>query len=529
MSSNASNATNNEVFVYTGEGGAAVPRDVVRVRVNPTVTSIPSHAFANRTITEVELCEGLVEIGDGSFGWCGNSITKINIPISLRWINNCAFWNSLRCPIRLHDGIESIGEGAFAYCIFTNFRVPPLITEIPQYMIDGCKSMFSLELPKDVTEIGNEALTSCYCLRNVAFPPNADVGYNIFIEEGMEMTDLQQLFGSEAQIITALQLRFNGLPIHSIVYYHSYQEGVLQILIAAINMRLGLHRTSGNELDLTGNQQDCLGMTPLHILTCSSIHDLELYRVIVEKYPANLITEDRWGALPLLYAFWGAAPTVIIQFLLESYRSLYPDHVFNWTLMVETMGRCDTPTESIENLLRVRQMHFPEQPLDWVYLLNKFAEPSSRIYEAPFQERMRFLFTRGMSSRVKALPFEVWRDHIMNVIQTAEFKQRKSGNSDILHRIQANIIHFEDELPKLKEITTILELALWKLRMNENGHQDMATHDSNVRRQCRTTCGADVVIFHVLPYLTAVVDEESDSYVESDSDSTSDDESSDTM
>jgi hypothetical protein len=70
-------------------------------------------------------------------------------------------------------------------------------------------------------------------------------------------------------------------------------------------------------------------MTPLHILACSSVHDLELYHLIVEKYPTNLITEDRWGALPLLYAFWGAAPTEIIQFLLESYQSLYPSHVFN--------------------------------------------------------------------------------------------------------------------------------------------------------------------------------------------------------
>jgi hypothetical protein len=56
-------------------------------------------------------------------------------------------------------------------------------------------------------------------------------------------------------------------------------------------------------------------MTPLHILACSSVHDLEVYRVIIEKYPTNLITEDRWGALPLLYAFWGAAPTKIIQVL----------------------------------------------------------------------------------------------------------------------------------------------------------------------------------------------------------------------
>jgi hypothetical protein len=82
-------------------------------------------------LTEVELCEGLVEIGDNSFGGCEHSIRKINIPNSLRRILHRAFHCSLRTPIRLHDGIESVGEHAFARNIFTNFRVPPLITRIP--------------------------------------------------------------------------------------------------------------------------------------------------------------------------------------------------------------------------------------------------------------------------------------------------------------------------------------------------------------------------------------------------------------
>jgi hypothetical protein len=115
-----------EVFVYTGEGGVPVPDDVVCVVVDPSVTSIPDNAFEDRKkLTEVELCEGLVEIGVGSFAWCEHSITKINISNSLRRINDYAFNNSLRTPIRLHDGIESIGECAFGDCIFTNFRVPP--------------------------------------------------------------------------------------------------------------------------------------------------------------------------------------------------------------------------------------------------------------------------------------------------------------------------------------------------------------------------------------------------------------------
>jgi hypothetical protein len=68
MSSNAADA---EVFIYTGPGGASIPRDVVRVRVDPSVTSIPVRAFHQRKkLAEVELCEGLVEIGEYSFGWC---------------------------------------------------------------------------------------------------------------------------------------------------------------------------------------------------------------------------------------------------------------------------------------------------------------------------------------------------------------------------------------------------------------------------------------------------------------------------
>jgi hypothetical protein len=91
---------NAEVFVYTREGGASIPHDVVRVRVDPSVTSIPAHAFNGlKKLAEVELCEGLVEIGEWSFGWCDHSITKINTPYSLRRICDDAFISFLRCPI----------------------------------------------------------------------------------------------------------------------------------------------------------------------------------------------------------------------------------------------------------------------------------------------------------------------------------------------------------------------------------------------------------------------------------------------
>jgi hypothetical protein len=330
------NSNDTEVFVYTGEGGAAaVPHDVVRVRVDPSVTSIPAQAFNRRKkLTEVELNEGLVEIGERSFHECFYSITNINVPTSLKRIRGDAFSFSLRCPIRLHDGIESIGVGAFADCIFTNFRVPTIITVIPDSMLDGCRAMFSLEISKDVTKIENYAFRYCHCLRNVAFPPNVVFGDEIFILEEdddydyyhyYEMgnrTDLRWLFGnSNANIIRELMHRFDGLPIHRIVYYQSYNQGVLQVLIAAINMSQS--QTLRSKLNPTGSQQDCLGMTPLHILACSNVHNLEIYRVIVDAYPVRVRNHYRYISFGRFTPRSPQTGTVYHQLVTESGNSEY--------------------------------------------------------------------------------------------------------------------------------------------------------------------------------------------------------------
>ena len=77
-------------------------------------------------------------------------------------------------------------------------------------------------------------------------------------------------------------------------------------------------------------------------------------------------------------------------------------------------------------------------------------------------------------------------------------------NSVILREIQDKIAHFEDEIPKLKEATTILELALWKMKMNGHSLKEATKNksiESSSRQRCRILCGADLVIGHVLPFL----------------------------
>ena len=55
----------------------------------------------------------------------------------------------------------------------------------------------------------------------------------------------------------------------------------------------------------------------------------------------------------------------------------------------------------------------------------------------------------------------------------------------------------------------MLEIGLWKMKINAlslkgdaTRHQKkIKTDESSTRQQCRVTCGADVVIGHVLPFL----------------------------
>ena len=155
----------------------------------------------------------------------------------------------------------------------TNFRVPPRITTFPQQAISNSNCIFSVELSESVSRLGDLVFAACPSLRNITIPSDSEIVLSAFDK----CTDLKQLFGTQAQIISTLKHRFGNLPIHKIIYYHSYNSLTSEQLGNATNMRSGQSRPLRSKLDPTGNRQDSLGMTPLHILACSSVQNIELY------------------------------------------------------------------------------------------------------------------------------------------------------------------------------------------------------------------------------------------------------------
>jgi hypothetical protein len=220
--------------------------------------------------------------------------------------------------------------------------------------------------------------------------------------------------------------------------------------------------------------------------------------VIIDNYPTNLITEDAWGATPLLYAVWGNASTEILQFLLESHQLHFPDHEFNWTMMVKTMGQANAPLAVIQNLLDVHHRLCPDYNIDWDRILEELARDEDEPYASP--ATFCFLTRCSIATRVSAIGVKNFRDDMADYWMGNKDRDfnREMWRNETLTKLE----YYESEYQKMKESTSSLELALWKMNIDASTIEIFdAMGDNNNRLECRTNCGADFVIENVLPYL----------------------------
>jgi hypothetical protein len=316
----------------------------------------------------------------------------------------------------------------------------------------NCTSLFSLELPEIIIRVEGDAFHDCHSLRNVALPINTVVAVFAF----QYCQDLLRIFRTH-EVVNALRYRFDGLPIHCKMYYISYYPLVLEEIRNIVMSKNG-------ELDPSGMQQDCLGMKPLHILACSTVLCLELYQLMVDKYPNNLIVEDAWGATPLLYAIWGDAPNKIVNFLVNKYQSLYPDHEFDWNGMLITLGRANASKGLIRNLIDVQQSLSPKYNIDWDQVLRNLAAETEYSMSP---KTFCFLTRCSIATRVNVIGLKHFRDAMddywMGDDNDDDFN-RQAWHTETLTQLE----YYESEYQKLKEITSILELALWKARMDDS-------------------------------------------------------------
>ena len=482
-----------------------------RINIPPNVQIIEQYAFLScRGLIEVSVSEGVKEIGEDSFSRC-KSLVSVNLPSSIKVIGAMAFeyCEGLQ-KIRLPDDVHSIKPSAFCSCNLQAFRVPPLVAEFDMGVVGGNMCMVSLELSESVAEVSEaNHNTLLPVLRNIALPSECAVDPTIFYE----CIDLKGAFPNEARgaISDALRHRFDELPIHKLCYYQSYHpaENVMQHLKREMNPWTSKFP---GQLNASGTQQDCLGMTPLHILACSTQQNVEMYRLLIEKYPETLIVKDKWGDIPLLYAFWCNVPTDVIQLLVESYKSIYPEHVFDWGGMILTLAKRNVPLANIQALVNTQQNNFRGQHYDMQSVVmdlathddsqSSFSRPTSSI------ETFQYLLHLSISDRLDSLDVTKWRLELEN--STNEFPDKASLRREGARTLYAKLELYES----LKEAAPVLELALWKAKIDEMGPTNndstglvqcnkraRVENEITYKDQCRISCGADIVVRNVLRYL----------------------------
>lgn len=479
------------------------------------LNKIADNAFRGCTsLVDLTFSEGLTTIGFGAFHGC-KSLRLIRLPSTVGTIDQEAFHDCERlAEISLPDAVKSIKGYAFSGCNFLNFRFPPLVTKLKLDSLGQCHDgLVSLELSESVNRLVEKyESTLLPSLRNIALPP----GCKLRLEGGLNgWFDIKRVFPGRScdEIATTLRGRFDELPVHKHCYYQSYQDH--NAAVRELMSELDREISPCGVLHATGKQQDCLGMTPLHILACSTQQHRDLYRVLVGIYPETLIVKDKWGGVPLLYAVWCNAPAEIIQFLVESYKSHHPGYAFDWADMVMALCEARVPPEIVQKLVDVQESRFAEQPCDLQHVVIELARLDSRqentplfIRECTLTEVFRYVFQASVSKRLESLNVARWQEEIENHIngfpEVMKFREQYTTQycRDTLTKSLYERLSFYESL---KEASTMLELTMWKINIDEHGGNPdkRARVNQSVHRkaECRFNCGADIVVRNVMPYL----------------------------
>lgn len=498
-------------FEYSGRDGPPAPKNITHVQVTSNTCSGGVHEGAFLECLDLAQVEfptdgnAIETIGDAAFGGC-ELLKNPKLPVTLKRIGNSSFSGCTEIrQMELPSILEDIGPSALSKCKFRNLRLPPKMTRLRRQTLYNCNHMVSLEIPKTgLTQIDESALEGCFRLRNLAIPSTVDeIGDNIF----QYCIDLEKVFPDHSDLMRVLKTRFDRLPIHSLCYYHPYHDhhqSTASTTSSTTTTVKKLHKLLRRETSSRFQcRRDIFGMTPFHILTLSTKHDIQLYKALIQFHPEDLITKDIWGDYPIYYACSTYAPIEILELLFAHYSVKHPDLKLDWTKMVYNLTLGNAPVETIQYVIEAHHDCYPDQRLDWPkMIMNSLGSPV---------ETLKYLVRASIDKRLEALGYDQWRDVVLQETEKIPIEEDWEERDKQIDRILAAVKKYE-----LKEALSLLELTVWKGKIDEESssssegrsqnHSKPATKKARVdhselRKQCRFHCPVDVIISNVLPFL----------------------------
>ena len=140
------------------------------------VEIIEADAFTNCTSLEnITMSDSITTIGDRAFRYC-RSLRSVYMPYSLVSIGENAFEESAIESLTFKSNVNSIGRGAFKGCAsLKNVDMSSsMIYTLTDYAFMSCTSLETIELPANLTSIGEYAFSGCYSLVSLDTPSSLD-------------------------------------------------------------------------------------------------------------------------------------------------------------------------------------------------------------------------------------------------------------------------------------------------------------------------------------------------------------------
>ena len=204
-------------YSYDGKRLLKAPEDIKDYSVKESTIIICDRAFANTSLTSVDIPEGTEIIGSYCFWYC-QKLASVILPNSLREIGGCCFGQCAKLTsLFVPKNVERIGRQVFAWCnnlhsvvvdennpyydsrdncnaIIESFSntlyaacsssvIPKSVIKIGDNSFNYCERISTITIPGNVAEIGHQAFYGCNNLKDVVFQEGVrEIGHYAFME-----------------------------------------------------------------------------------------------------------------------------------------------------------------------------------------------------------------------------------------------------------------------------------------------------------------------------------------------------------
>ena len=128
-----------------------------KITIPGTVKVISDNAFSFSGLNEVELSNGITEIGEGAFTFC--QLKEVVIPGTVKQIGEKAFsynWTTMK-KVVIEPGVEKIGQEAFAgNRMLEEIIIPDTVKTIEDKAFSGSENLKKIEMPGYIEGIRDE-------------------------------------------------------------------------------------------------------------------------------------------------------------------------------------------------------------------------------------------------------------------------------------------------------------------------------------------------------------------------------------